>query len=1122
MSEFVPQSQRMIFIPLSRLPPPPLLQMVPLSNDPTVTLISTPTESTLNADVPEFHPRNYVPKYLTQNDNKFDRNINEQSIKNELNNDEQVDGDNKLPVINRNHTNEKTDDSNILKSDEIQKIVQTIDKSIQNSVDHLTKSNFKRTDNKKQLSHINSKADLVDKHSINISNCNQINSGSMPPAKFSTSKGLGTKRRENVWTPAKLKNKQIDVVPSIQTNSTKKTSDKEINENSIKIDVKNESEITKVENNMQKSSSVLTYAQMLAPINSKLPVSVVALSPVEENVKKNLKVKAHSNTQKSGNKSKYSRKEVIENGIDAKVKVNPEWLTVRTKGRKKQIFIESDDKQEDLFDNTIYSEHLEESMQIIAPLKLNVTEIQKIENDALPSVVIKDLENAKTKKTPITTNGKTKKKASSKKIAQKKENQIGKYGTAFDIIEPEFKVNAFETAVSNDNENAIETDLIDVNKNISSNELIFDPSIFASQSPMLTTTPITTGKLRRKSNHTNFAGLNHGAINLLNQFDIYQQQYNSNENLLLKVEEEMVIRVLEQLNKSEEKEKDIELAATKSTEDVSDVNLSKGITSNTQPIAEDKENTSSSSFENDAERFGINAKPYQNLYAPNHFLGHFFGDKDDKRKDPNPDEPIQQQVLNDDNVNKFDASEKLAENEKFCCNENAASVNGDATQRIDQHLLDNEINVEHLDHYFLMKDLKQLIDSKENIEPDQINVSNVSKQIENDCSAKKTIESSPSSNEETDLVNKNSFDSLIQWVIKSQSNEQIDNSNNISNKMITKPKEIPTPIDTKECNTNKIPTNTPTNNDEKIILKVNGELDTALKVIPIENNEFKSEKISNGRPKLRIVDTNMLEKQKKIQRNFPITTAVSLWLDRVQKEKTPDPILRLPYADCQFFTTQFDDKLHLTTKRIKKHDSRDSTDIDCYSTDDSASINNDDKQSRNHLKLKLPAKRNGNSIRDATLLLDLTEFTDSDDIDDDDDEDILNFWELNGSPSLLTPQSPTPPIYNSVYGHSINYANLLSNKNEILCDNIINYDATDESDVAQTMPTNQLNKTLQECTSSNCRIDHRKANEINQNDIKAATSNDNCNNNINNNNNLTSYSNSNNNNKPPEVCCILM
>lgn len=166
------------------------------------------------------------------------------------------------------------------------------------------------------------------------------------------------------------------------------------------------------------------------------------------------------------------------------------------------------------------------------------------------------------------------------------------------------------------------------------------------------------------------------------------------------------------------------------------------------------------------------------------------------------------------------------------------------------------------------------------------------------------------------------------------------------------------------------------------------------------NQSIKSNSSNSTRPWLRIVDTQMLQQQKKLQQTFPITTAVSMWLNQVQKEKTPEPIFRLP-GDNRFFSAA---TAAAAAAKYKKQDSQTShsnSSIDL--TEDTASITSD----RFH-------------------------------INDDEEEDIMNFWE---SPTLMTPQSPTPPpIYNSVYGSSINYANLLSNKNELLCNNIIDYE----------------------------------------------------------------------------------
>lgn len=63
-------------------------------------------------------------------------------------------------------------------------------------------------------------------------------------------------------------------------------------------------------------------------------------------------------------------------------------------------------------------------------------------------------------------------------------------------------------------------------------------------------------------------------------------------------------------------------------------------------------------------------------------------------------------------------------------------------------------------------------------------------------------------------------------------------------------------------------------------------------------------------------------------------------------------------------------------------------------------------------------------------------------VDDDEEDDILNYWELD-SQSMLTPQMP--PAYRSVYGNSINYEKMLSNQNELLCNNIIDFNHVEET-----------------------------------------------------------------------------
>lgn len=63
-------------------------------------------------------------------------------------------------------------------------------------------------------------------------------------------------------------------------------------------------------------------------------------------------------------------------------------------------------------------------------------------------------------------------------------------------------------------------------------------------------------------------------------------------------------------------------------------------------------------------------------------------------------------------------------------------------------------------------------------------------------------------------------------------------------------------------------------------------------------------------------------------------------------------------------------------------------------------------------------------------------------VDDDEEDDIMNYWELD-SQSMVAPQMP--PAYQSVYGNSINYEKILSNQNELLCNNTIDVNHVEET-----------------------------------------------------------------------------
>lgn len=169
----------------------------------------------------------------------------------------------------------------------------------------------------------------------------------------------------------------------------------------------------------------------------------------------------------------------------------------------------------------------------------------------------------------------------------------------------------------------------------------------------------------------------------------------------------------------------------------------------------------------------------------------------------------------------------------------------------------------------------------------------------------------------------------------------------------------------------------------------------------------------NDHVQLHVVNTEMLEERKKIQRTFPITTAVSHWLNRAQKEKTPDSILRMPNDGRQSFNAPFDDQLRTTAVAIQ-HGSQENTDADCYSTDDSCSTNNYQNQQRKYTD----SPPSTNRRKHETL--------DSDDVDEEDDYDY-NFT--------------TKSLVHPIYGSNMYYENLLVDEKEYISNYVSSFDA---------------------------------------------------------------------------------
>lgn len=300
------------------------------------------------------------------------------------------------------------------------------------------------------------------------------------------------------------------------------------------------------------------------------------------------------------------------------------------------------------------------------------------------------------------------------------------------------------------------------------------------------------------------------------------------------------------------------------------------------------------------------------------------------------------------------------------------------------------------------------------------------------------------------------------------------------------------------------------NNNTEIpkIIEDNLNRNVPLLIQVLKNEEEKIEKIEkpkNEDQKIKDCDKNETEnmpssdsEQEKnlpeILLKFPITEAVSRWLEKKQKEKTPEPILRIPDDPM------LSEKIGLTilgrnrTKRstISSLTSTDEDDDFDFTTDSEIEYEEPSKNLKsNPLPVSsvnyFPLKENDEFV----VLKNLTVDTDSDymsdgqknddrtskrvakinldgmkmkngcDADEIDGNDFLEYWDeldLAHSSSSLEPKeqilsnknnnlSKTTNIltsscndnfevYDSVYGKTINYKNLLINETEFLSNNI--------------------------------------------------------------------------------------
>lgn len=908
MNEFVPQNPRTIFIPLTTQPYFSLklpLVMLPLSSKVPAT------ESSLNADVPEFQPRSYAVKETISDP------VKEKSI----GLSEPTES-----CILRNAFTLTESDANSVKN-RIQK--NSYDPTNRTSaVDTITEKILKntRTDRGNKSSHIFYKAELDDRYPNNVMSNNTANNN------------LNYSARNRFRYNKKGKVNEFENINNHDSNIKNDTNNKEASNaeltatSSAKID----EEPTKCE---KPENAGLTYAQMLAISNPNVPTQIepenlstlvepIGKRAISSKIKQSTKPNSTLKNITLSTKRATTPIKTVE-GTLPMLAVKPEWHTVRSKCRKKN------DLTEGIFFGRIKygpeDDVAADKTSILQNETVKVTKnIEKIDRSCTPALT-EDRALFGLHKNP-TLQTKSKKKSSSKK---NKKNAIER----FCEIEPKFckKNNSSAyvyTCKGNHDEKIISP---------------LESAMFASPVPSLVRTPLTSSSpLRRQAVKAGLVGLNKCDLNLRQKFGIFQIE-NESENIALKTEEEMVMRVLEQLNMNDK----FESNDTKPNASIERTNSKHPSTIYFEGTTADREPA-----DWDADRFTINAKPHQNSYASNHFLGRFFGDNDDKRKN------------------------------------DLRSPSWNITTRDDINIIEmpTESNI-----YKIFEDcVQEFVDSgRDTIDERKSNPLGLILNLNN-------------------LVVANSvLDSTTENELLLSSRETMEK-----------------PTKTTDVNVIETRRSVATNEIRRVDIERDfNHSDTSDKSFRVKykysKNGYNLEEIVddnlssstlNDNIQMHVVDTEMLEQQKKMHQTFPITAAVSHWLNQAQMEKTTDSILRMPNDDCQFSNAQFDDRLLMTAVTIQ-YGSQENTDVDCYSTDDSYSINHYQNQKRNYANLP------------PSIDLRKHEYFDSDEIDDAEDDDESFSYKC-------TSQSPALPIY----GNSTNYENLLNEKKN-MCNNVANSEA---------------------------------------------------------------------------------
>lgn len=878
VSEFVPQTKRNAVILVTQMVPSPI------SIQP----------SQLNVNVPEFLPKNYKPLAQIQSSD---------DVNNTIPKCDAID-DNTLNSIGN-----KTFDQSAAESKENNDSQnEQVQKSITNCATSGSKDGVKSYNyNRNKLSTVRTLSDLlktnsdtkslitnensfVDRNKLNKSINDARSSSIQQNSRMNLKAELGNKHRNKVWYN---RNGSADYRNNYNTNNdlninTNRNNnyDKTMNNNNnnnrmiksaypaINCHHQHHTKLTDVNQNNSNSSmaaatptKVLNRNDMKPLLNEGFSYAQMVVPTKPESVQfasngKPAKLKPAKNIGNITNDKINLKPAKTEKNPSIEMKQSKngpvEWFTVGAKGKKQAL---SNDKPNFVdFTMKILQENTskEEQVNSVAEeLQLDIKNDSDLVMDIMDSLALsgtktttnKSLNAGQKKRSSIAKTSK-KKSPKDKMIKESKRSR----SQTFEIIEPNFENGSKRIVITGNipTSKPRVNEALDENSQINDDEeFTFDPNVF-------------TAPLNLKADIVPNAGnsctalrltANKSIRGLMNTFDIYKSDLNvSAENQRLQKAEEMVNKVLESLKLTENSD---DVCASNEINPTDSSDLMQQIQQNNEITSDDDDDVNSSHSSASSISFEVNAKPYQNAYSSNHFLGHFFGDKNDKR-----DQVVHSANLSSSHQNNYTNTNAEQLNEFDVSN-------SESTRNIfDAELVHND---KECDIINVVSPVDASSSESENLTSNNESEHEQAPEAFDDRRPKLGIESKLNENEE-DLETEFHRESITQIKFSQKTAHSIDDSpsNEEINKPVVEQQKIPS-IDS--------------------MVKTNYEF--------VQNEPKTETKLSHQipnkqKPWLCIVDTQMLERKKKMQNTFPITAAVSMWLNQAQKEKTPEPILRLP------------------------------------------------------------------------------------------------------------------------------------------------------------------------------------------------------------------------------------